>query len=95
MNQDKANRGMDNFIEDNIDKMFLRLPVVYDWWDYNGERKFVSINREATIKAGKPMMDLHYCATKCMNGIVEKTVQYDKKKFSRPIAPNSKSGNQK
>lgn len=72
---------MDN-IDDNISKMFLRLPVVWDWYTYKGEVYFVGINRDATIKARKPMMDLHYCATKALNGIVEKTVQFDKNKFS-------------
>jgi hypothetical protein len=67
--------------EDNIDKMFLKLPVVWDWYKFKGEVFFVGINREATIKAKKPMMDLHYCATKALNGIVLKTVQWDKKKF--------------
>lgn len=73
---------MKDFIPDKIDEMLLRLPVVYGWYDYKGETYFVEANREATIKAGKPMMDLCYCATKCMNGIVEKTVQFDKNKFS-------------
>jgi hypothetical protein len=69
---------------DRFQQMMLRLPVVYDWWDYKGERKFVSVNYEATVKAGRPMIDICYCATKCMNGLVEKTVQYDKKHFSQP-----------
>lgn len=69
-------------LKDRVSQMFLRLPVVYDWYNYKGETYFVAVNREATEKAGKPMMDLHYCATKCMNGVVEKTVQFDKKKFS-------------
>lgn len=75
---------MDKKAQDRIDKMFLKLPVVYDWYDYKGETFFVMINREATEKAGKPMMDLCYCATRAMNGLVLKTVQFDKKNFSKP-----------
>lgn len=66
----------------NIDNVLNRLPVVFDWCKYKGEIYFVSVNLEETIKAGKPMMDLHYCATKALNQIVLKTVQFDKNKFS-------------
>lgn len=72
---------MEPFIPDNIDNMLLKLPVVWDWHKYKGEVFFVGINYERTIKAKKPMMDLHYCATKALNGIVLKTVQFDKNKF--------------
>lgn len=85
------------WIPDRIDTMLLRLPVVFDWYNYKGETFFVSANREATIKAGKPMMDLHYCATRALNGLVLKTVQFDKKKFSpcrltterKPLPPDT------
>lgn len=71
-----------NSVIDRYQQMGLRLPVVYDWYCYDGEVKFVSWNYQATVKAGKPMMDICYCATKCMNGLVEKTVQFDKNRFS-------------
>lgn len=73
---------MENFVQDRIDRMFLKLPVVFDWYQYKGEIYFVSINREATEKARKPMVNLHYCATKALNNIVMKVVQFDKRKFS-------------
>lgn len=76
------NKEFDTALNDRYSKMLLKLPVVWDWYKYKGEVYFVGANREATIKAGKPMMDLHYCATKALNGIVEKTVQFDKNKFS-------------
>jgi hypothetical protein len=73
------------WVGDNpIDKMLLKLPVVFDWWDYKGERVFVGINYEATKKARKPMMNIYYCATRALNDVVLKTVQYDKNKFSPP-----------
>jgi hypothetical protein len=81
--------AFDKVLQDKVSQMLLRLPVVFDWYNYKGETYFVSVNREATEKAGKPMMDLHYCATKALNGIVEKTVRFDKKKFS-PINQPSK-----
>ena len=63
------------------EKILLSLPIVHDWVSYNGEVYYMTINYDRTVKARKPMIDLHYCATKALNGIVEKTVQWDKKKF--------------
>jgi hypothetical protein len=73
--------NLEEIIWNRFEKMLLRLPVAFDWYKYKGEVYFVGINMEATIKAGKPMMDLHYCATKALNNIVLKTVQWDKNKF--------------
>lgn len=67
---------------DRYEKMAMKLPVVFDWVMYDGQQVFAGFNYEATKKAGRPMMDIHYCATKALNGIVERTVQYDKKRFS-------------
>lgn len=66
----------------NVDKMCMNLPFAVDWVKYKGATYFAQINYQSTQKAGKPMIDLHYCATKALNGIVEKTVQWDKSKFS-------------
>lgn len=71
-------------MDNKTDKMLLKLPVVYDWYDYKGETFFVAINYQETERVGRPMMDLHYCATRALNNIVLKTVQFDKKKFSKP-----------
>lgn len=70
-----------------IDKMFEKLPVyvVADWCIYKGKTYFSMINVERSIEAKKPMVDLSYCATRAMNNIVIKTVQYDKKKFKEKI----------
>lgn len=73
---------MDIELNDNTSQMLLRLPFSMDWVKYKGEDYFASINFQATEKAGKPMIDLSYCATKSMNNIVLKTVQYDKNKFT-------------
>ncbi len=73
-----------NFKENNIDKMLFKLPMCcYGWCEYKGEVFFAMINREATIKAKRPMIDLSYCATKAMNQIIIKTVAYDKNKFKK------------
>jgi hypothetical protein len=59
----------------------LQCPVTFDWVEYKGETMFAGINYERSIQAKRPMIDLFYCATKAMNNIVIKTVQYNKKKF--------------
>jgi hypothetical protein len=63
------------------EECFYRLPVVADWCNYKGETFFVMVNYER-MKAGRPMMDLCYCATAGLNGQVLKTVQFDNKKFT-------------
>jgi len=68
-------------LETPLDKRLLKLPVVWDWYLYNGEQVFVGLNYEASKKANRAMMDIHYCATKALNGIVLKTVRFDKNKF--------------
>lgn len=67
--------------QDSTSKMLFRLPFAVDWIEYKGEVFFGMVNYEATQKAKKPMIDLCYCATQGLCGIVLKTVQYDKSKF--------------
>ncbi len=74
-------KSFDSYLNDNISKMLLKLPIVMDWCKYKGETCVAQINIEATKKAKRPMMDLSYCLTKAMNQIIIKTVQWDKNKF--------------
>lgn len=68
-------------MSDRFVRMAIRLPVVFDWVEYKGEVVFTGINYDATRKAGKPMMNIYYCATEACNDNVLKTVQWDKNKF--------------
>lgn len=69
-------------IEGNrYDKMLLKLPIACDWVEYKGEVYVAQINYEATVKAGKPMVDLSYCMTKAHNQVILRTVQWDRNKF--------------
>lgn len=61
----------------------MRLPFASDWVKFKGEDYYAFINFDATEKARKPMIDLHYCATTALNGIILKTVQFDKAKFKK------------
>lgn len=63
------------------EKMLLNLPIVFDWVEFKGETVFAGINYEATKKAGRPMVDISYCATRALNNVVLFTTQWDKNKF--------------
>ena len=87
-----GNLAMANHIVDATEQQMMDLsgvpdfimecPVVSHWVDYNGKRKFAMLNYKASIEKGKAMIDLCYCATAGMiNGRVEKTVPYSKKRF--------------
>lgn len=71
----------DEFFKTEIPGFIVKCPVAFEWWYYDGEQIFAGINYERSVKARKPMIDIHYCATTAMNGAVLKTVQYDKKRF--------------
>lgn len=66
---------------DDVEKMLLRLPIVFDWCAFKGEVVFAGINYERSVKARRPMVDIFYCATEALNDNVLKTVQWDKNKF--------------
>lgn len=68
-------------IPEKIRKMTDKLPLVFDWVEYKGETYFTGFNYEASEKAGKPMMDMFYCATRALNDVVLFTTQWDKNKF--------------
>lgn len=64
-----------------ISRMVEKLPFVFDWVDYKGETLFAGFNYAASEKAGKPMFDMFYCATRALNHCVLFTTQFDKNKF--------------
>jgi hypothetical protein len=70
-------------IPERMRKMAYKLPIVFDWVDFKGETVFAGFNYEASEKAGKPMMDIFYCATRALNHVVLFTAQWDKSKFKR------------
>lgn len=67
----------------NVPDYVMDCPVISNWVEYKGETYFAILNYEQSIKSHRPMIDLSYCATRAMNGIVMKTVQYDKNKFKK------------
>lgn len=69
-------------IPEKMQRMIYKLPVTFDWVKYKGETVFAGLNYEQSEKAGRPMMDIFYCATRALNHCVLFTCQWDKKKFS-------------
>lgn len=70
-----------------IPSYILNCPVCFDWTVYKGETYFGMLNYERSIAARRPMIDLAYCATMGMNGVILKTVQYSVKHFTKsPLA---------
>lgn len=66
----------------DIPKFILDCPVYAHWVDYRGKTKFAMLNYDESIKRGKAMIDLCYCATAgLINNRVEKTVPYVKSNF--------------
>jgi hypothetical protein len=68
-------------IPPKIKRMTEKLPIIFDWVEFKGETMFAGFNYEASEKAGKPMFDMFYCATRALNHCVLFTTQYDKNKF--------------
>ena len=68
-------------LNNHVDKMLMKLPIFDGWVFFKGEKYYTQVNFDATVKAKKPMMDLFYCATTCLNHAVLFTTQYDKNKF--------------
>lgn len=67
-----------------LESLFETVPFEMEWIEYKGDVYVGTINVDRSFTAKKPMIDLHYCLTKAFNGIVIKTVQYDKSKFKYP-----------
>ncbi len=66
----------------DVPKFIMDCPIAAHWVDYNGQRKFAMLNYDESIKRGKAMIDLCYCATAgLINNRVERTVTYQKKRF--------------
>lgn len=70
---------------DKVYEMVKRTGISLDWVVYKGETVVAQINYERSLKANRPIYDIHYCMTKAFNGIVLYTVQYDKKHFKHTI----------
>lgn len=66
-----------------VPRYILDCPVFHNWIEYKGETFYAMLNYERSLESKRPMIDLCHCATRALNGIVIKTVQYDKNKFTK------------
>jgi hypothetical protein len=71
-----------------VPKYILNCPVFHNWVEYKSETYYAILNYEQSLKSKRAMIDLCPCVTKGMNGIVEKTVQYDRNKFKKSKLDN-------
>jgi hypothetical protein len=55
------------------------IEIANDWCEYNGETYYASLNYEESVRRGKPVFDLAYCATKAFNNIFLKQRVWSKK----------------
>jgi hypothetical protein len=78
---DLKRKKMKKDIKPDIPQFILDCPVVFEWCKYKGDVVFASLNYEKSVEEGRCWIDLHYCATKALNNIVEKTVLYRKSDF--------------
>ncbi|WP_460671679.1 hypothetical protein [Larkinella ripae] len=59
-----------------------RVPFCVDWVTYKGETCFAGIDFEKSVRCGRPIIEVAHCATRYLNGVIIKTVNYDPKHFS-------------
>ena len=70
-------------VSSTIPKWIWKCPISANWLEYKGETYFGMLNYERSVAARRPMIDLSYCATRAFNGVVMKTVAYDRNKFNK------------
>lgn len=64
---------------------FLRddqIPIM-EWVKYKGEVCVADLNYEKSIKAKRPLINIHYCMTKAHNGVIIETVNFKPEDFKK------------
>ena len=64
-----------------LEQKMVDTGIAWCWLYYCGQLCFADINYQASLVANRVMVDIHYCQTKALNGIVEKTVPYRSDRF--------------
>jgi len=59
-----------------------RLPWM-KWVQYKGEECVADVDYQKSMKAHRPIINIHYCMTKALNGVIEETVNF-KPEFFKP-----------
>ncbi len=57
-----------------------RIPFM-KWVKYKGELCVADIDIEKSMKCHRPIINIHYCMTEALNGIIEQTVNFKPEYF--------------
>ncbi len=57
-----------------------RIPWM-KWVKYRGETCVADLDYEKSIRAHRPIINIHYCMTKALNGVIEQTVNFKPEYF--------------
>lgn len=70
----------DELVKD-VPEWLIVVPYWMNWVYYKGDKCVASVNYEKSLRAHRPIMDIHYCMTRAMNNIVERTVNWNPEHF--------------
>lgn len=59
-----------------------RLPWL-KWVKYKDEECVADVDYQKSLKAHRPIINIHYCMTKAMNNCILKTVNFNPQYFSK------------
>lgn len=59
----------------------MAVPFWMNWVTYKGEVCVCSVNYDKSLRAHRPIMDIHYCMTKALNNVVMKSVNWNLEHF--------------
>lgn len=71
--------------EMEIPKILKPLPVWMfgEWVEYKGETYFAMVDVQKSLACHRPIVDLSYCATRAMNNVVLRSVNYKAEHFKK------------
>ncbi len=58
-------------------------PFVFDWVEYKGDTMFAEVDYIKSEKCNRPIINLFYCATRALNNMVIKSVNYNPDHFKK------------
>jgi len=68
-----------------LPKFLYNLPnwLFGNWAEYKGQTYFVNVDVQKSLACHRPIIDLSYCATESMNGLVLRSVNYKPRHFKK------------
>jgi hypothetical protein len=59
-----------------------RIPIM-EWVRYKGQVCVADLDYDKSIRAHRPIINIHYCMTKAHNGVIERTVNFNPGDFKK------------